>query len=220
VQILDKLALLVGLLIGITVHECSHAWSASKLGDPTARSLGRVTLNPLAHLDPLGTLFMVYSLLGGFGFGWGKPTPVNPVYLKPDSRVGMALVAIAGPISNILVALVFAIPLRLTMVFGLPLPGELSLLLTYVILANISLAVFNVLPIPPLDGFSVLLGILSQIRARWSYEATHALTMLAAQGPLVLIAVLMLDYVIPGRGILGTVMLPPLRLLFRLIVGS
>jgi Zn-dependent protease len=158
-SILSKVALLIGLLIGITVHECAHAWSANELGDSTARYQGRVTLNPLAHLDPLGSLLMLYSLLAGFGIGWGKPTPVNPFNLRYGPYFGLAITSVAGPISNILVAIVFAIPLRL----GLPMPGELSLFILYVIVANISLAVFNLIPIPPLDGFSILRGILSQM---------------------------------------------------------
>jgi Zn-dependent protease len=220
IQLLVKIALLVGVLIGITVHECAHAWTASKLGDPTARSLGRVTLNPLAHLDPLGTILMLYSVMIGFGIGWGKPTPVDPRYLKFGPRVGMAIVAIAGPISNIVTAILFAIPLRLTQSIDLSLPGYLPVFLDAIIWANLGLAVFNVLPIPPLDGFSVLLGILSQIRARWSYEVSHFLNMVASQGPLVLIAILMLSYALPiPGGILGAVMGPPLELLHRLIVG-
>ncbi len=220
IQLLVKIALLIGVVIGITVHECAHAWSANKLGDPTARSLGRVTLNPLAHLDPLGTILMLYTVLIGFGIGWGKPTPVDPRYLKFGPRTGMAIVAIAGPISNILTAIIFAIPLRLTQSVALPLPGYLPVFLDAIIWANLGLAVFNVLPIPPLDGFSVLVGILSQIRARWSYELSHALNMVAAQGPLVLIAILMLSYALPiPGGILGVVMGPPLDLLHRLIVG-
>ena len=125
IQLLAKIALLVGVLIGITVHECAHAWTANKLGDPTARYLGRVTLNPLAHLDPLGTILMLYSVMIGFGIGWGKPTPVDPRYLKFGPRVGMAIVAIAGPISNIITAVVFAVPLRLAVGADLQLPGYL-----------------------------------------------------------------------------------------------
>jgi len=117
-DILSRIALLVGLVIGITVHECAHAWSANELGDPTARYKGRVTLNPIAHLDPMGSLLMLYSLLGGFGIGWGKPTPVNPLNLKYGPRLGLAIVSAAGPISNIVVAIIFAIPLRLGVTAG------------------------------------------------------------------------------------------------------
>ena len=216
--ILNTVALLVGLLIGITVHECAHAWTANQLGDPTARYLGRISLNPIVHLDPVGTLLMLFSLLSGFGIGWGKPTPVNPVYLKYGPRTGMALVAVAGPISNITVAVLFAIPWRLADL-GLPLPGELATLIFFVVSANISLCIFNLLPIPPLDGFSVLVGILSQIRGRWSYQVIQWLRVVEAQGPLVLIAILAMSYVLPGPGILGRLMLPPYLMLRRLILG-
>lgn len=214
-EILSKVALIVGLVIGITVHECAHAWSANELGDPTARYQGRITLNPLAHLDPLGSLLMLYSLLGGFGIGWGKPTPVNPVNLKYGSRMGLALVSVAGPISNVLVAVIFAIPVRL----GLPMPGELSLLILYIIVANLSLTVFNLLPIPPLDGFSILTGILSQIPGLWSYQTAQFFRLVESQGPLLLLGVLALGWMVPGADIFGTLMGPPFRLLFSLIVG-
>ena len=215
-NILEKIALLVGLLIGITVHECAHAWSANELGDPTARYRGRVTLNPIAHLDPMGSLLMLYSLLGGFGIGWGKPTPVNPLNLKYGPRLGMAIVSAAGPLSNILVAVVFAIPLRM----GLRLPGELTILLRYIIAANISLTVFNLLPIPPLDGFAILRGIVSQIRGLWSYPVAEAFRLVEVQGPLIFIGLLFIDWMLPGPGIFGTLMLPPFRALFNLIVGA
>lgn len=218
-DLIQKLAFLVGLVIGITVHEASHAWSASRLGDPTARYQGRVTLNPLAHLDPLGSLMMLYSLLGGFGIGWGKPTPVNPLYLRYGPRTGLALVAIAGPISNILTAMVFAVPLRLAPSMGIELPLGLMIFFYSIVMANLGLAVFNVIPIPPLDGFSVLLGLLSQIRQRWSHELSAQLHRLESYGPMVLLVVLMVDYAMPGRGILGTLIIPPLQLLSRLILG-
>lgn len=215
-SILSKVALLVGLVIGITVHECAHAWSANELGDPTARYQGRISLNPIVHLDPVGTMLMLYSLLVGFGIGWGKPTPVNPRYFKYGPRVGLALVSVAGPLSNILTAIVFALPLRL----GIPLPGTLEIFLWFVVLANIGLAVFNLIPIPPLDGFSILMGILSQIRGWWSFQLTQWLRVVEAQGPLVFIFILMFDWMMPGPGILGTIMGPPIRLLYSLIVGA
>ena len=214
-NILSKVALLVGLVIGITVHECAHAWSANELGDPTARYKGRVTLNPIAHLDPMGSLLMLYSLLGGFGIGWGKPTPVNPLNLRYGPRLGLAIVSAAGPISNILVAIIFAIPFRL----GLSLPGELEILLFYIIVANISLCVFNLLPIPPLDGFSILRGILSQIRGLWSYQMAEAFRLIEVQGPLIFIGLLFVDWMLPVS-IFGTLMGPPFSALFKLIVGA
>jgi Zn-dependent protease len=161
---------------------------------------------------------MVLMAFRGIGIAWGKPTPVNPYHLRHGPRVGMGMVALAGPLSNLLLAAVLAIPLRLR----LPLPGLLDQLVWIVVIANIGLAVFNLLPIPPLDGFSVLMGILSAIGARWAYEWSSTLARLEAQGMMVLFFVLMFDMVIGrllGFSLLGTILGPPTELLIRLIVG-
>jgi Zn-dependent protease len=216
--LLSGIAFLVALIIGVTIHECAHAWMANQLGDPTARLMGRISLNPVVHFDPLGALMMVIMAFQGIGIAWGKPTPVNPYNLRHGPRVGMGMVALAGPLSNLLLAAVIAIPLRL----GLPLPGLLGLLVVTVVSANIGLAVFNLLPIPPLDGFSVLMGILSTIRARWAYEWSSSLARLESQGMMVLFFVLMFDVVIGrslGFSLLGFIMGPPMKLFIRLIVG-
>ncbi|HUP83691.1 MAG TPA: site-2 protease family protein [Candidatus Limnocylindria bacterium] len=153
------------LLIAFPVHEFSHAWVAYRLGDSTARYQGRLTLNPLVHFDPLGgTLLAISVMIGGIGFGWAKPTPVNPYNLRYGRR-GEALVALAGPISNLVMALVVAIPLRLLFAngsFGV-LSSEiagviLTVAITFVVI-DIALLVFNLLPIPPLDGWRALLGL-------------------------------------------------------------
>jgi len=212
------MAFLVALIIGVTIHECAHAWMANQLGDPTARLLGRLSLNPVVHFDPLGALMMVIMAFQRVGIAWGRPTPVNPYHLRHGPRVGMGLVALAGPLSNLLLATVVAIPLRL----GLPLPGLLALLVWTVVIANIGLAVFNLLPIPPLDGFSVLMGILSTIRARWAYEWSSALARLESQGMMVLFFILMFDMVVGrllGFSLLGAILGSPIKLLTRLIVG-
>jgi len=171
VRIADPLLIIsvaLALLISLAFHEASHAFASDKLGDPTARSLGRLTLNPLAHLDPVGTIAMVLSSLAGFGIGWGKPVPVYPQFFRngplaklPNADlVGMALVALAGPVSNLLLATVGAILLS-----GVSDPTSTSdirlnrFLLTFVVV-NVRLAVFNMIPVPPLDGYRVLLGIL------------------------------------------------------------
>jgi Zn-dependent protease len=215
----SSIAFLVALIIGVTVHECAHAWMANRLGDPTARLMGRISLNPMVHFDPLGALMMVIMAFQRVGIAWGKPTPVNPRnFLRHGSRVGMGMVALAGPLSNLLLATVVAIPLRL----GLSLPGLLGLLVWIVVIANIGLAVFNLLPIPPLDGFSVLMGILSTIRARWAYEWSSTLARLESQGMMVLFFILMFDIVIGrllGFSLLGAILGPPIELFRRLIVG-
>ena len=114
-MILDPIFIIVSLIslvLGITIHEFAHALSADLLGDPTPRYQGRLTLNPVAHFDPVGGLMILVSSISGFGFGWGKPVPVNPVNLRYGPRVGLALVSFAGPFSNIVLATLAAAPSR------------------------------------------------------------------------------------------------------------
>lgn len=151
------------VLLGISLHEFSHALSASALGDQTARRLGRVSLNPAVHLDPFGTVLLLIA-----GFGWGKPTPVNPMALR-NGRMGMATVAACGPISNLVIAAALAAPIRFGVVewhapfsstLGWTSGDYVGLFLSFSILLNVILALFNLLPIAPLDGFKVAVGIL------------------------------------------------------------
>lgn len=140
------------------IHEYAHGWAADLMGDPTAKFAGRLTINPVAHIDLWGTILMplvLYFLTGGqFMFAYAKPVPYNPYNLK-NQKWGPALVAIAGPIANFLLAFVFAMVLRL-------IPGSSSLtpLLSIIVFANIMLMVFNLVPIPPLDGSKVLYAVL------------------------------------------------------------
>ncbi len=159
---IEYLLLIPAALIALSVHEYAHGYTAWRLGDPTARSLGRLTLNPLAHLDLWGTVCMVL-----FRFGWAKPVPINPRYFK-NPRKGMALTAAAGPAANLLLALLCALLYRLTWLgAGALLPSVenhiLSYFFTYLAyffllshFLNLSLAVFNLLPLPPLDGSRIL----------------------------------------------------------------
>lgn len=150
------------VLLSLSVHETAHGYMASRLGDPTAKSLGRLTLNPIKHIDPIGFICMVL-----FGFGWAKPVPINTRYFKNPKR-DMALTALAGPLSNILLAFVFAALLRAEFFFVDPHviydDGSVFFwLLQFLSLAiklNITLAVFNLIPIPPLDGSRLLLVVL------------------------------------------------------------
>jgi len=189
-DILSIVISLIVLLFAITVHEASHGWAAYKLGDHTAFSLGRVTLNPLAHIDPIGTILVpiILILFRAPAFGWAKPVPVNPLNLKNPRRDNLWISA-AGPISNLIVAaislmgIVFlkalspnvSIFLRAFLLGrrGLP-PGfypleGLALILFFAALINTYLAVFNLIPIPPLDGGGILMGLLSEEAAR-KYE--------------------------------------------------
>jgi Zn-dependent protease len=163
---LELLALLLPVLIGsMVLHELAHAWVAYRLGDPTAKLMGRLTANPIKHVDPMGTIMFVLSYLSfGFLFGWAKPVPVQPRYFQSPHR-GMAIVAVAGPITNLLLAVPFAVILA-----HAPLQGEL--VITFVYLAfytNILLAVFNMLPIPPLDGSRVVAAFMPrQMADSWA----------------------------------------------------
>ena len=143
--------ILPALLLGLTLHEFAHAYVASRLGDPTAKNLGRLTINPLKHLDPLGTIFLLF-----FHFGWAKPVPVNPFHFKGDRQRGMLWVSLAGPAINLLIAVVTVLLWRIT----LPQGEAVQRILHLIVYINIILAVFNIIPVPPLDGSKILAGIL------------------------------------------------------------
>jgi Zn-dependent protease len=206
---------LLSLVLGITVHEFSHAWSADLLGDPTARYQGRLTLNPIAHLDPIGSLMILVSSLTGFGFGWGKPVPINPVRLRFGPRVGVAITSFAGPFANIVLATLVGAPLRAGLVTA---QVPYAILFT-IVSTNLALAVFNLIPLHPLDGFGVLRGVLGTIRARWAYQLSDLLERLAAYGPMIFMGLIFIDQVLPGRGIIWTILRPPFRLLMWLTTG-
>jgi Zn-dependent protease len=218
-DIVEFLLTMLVLVFSISIHEFSHAWSALQLGDRTAYYQGRVTLNPAAHLDPMGTMMMVVTTLTGFGIGWGKPVPVNPLYLKHGPRVGMAITAAAGPLSNILQAIVWGIPLRLAIHGNLELPELVFKALALAFSVNIGLALFNLIPLFPLDGFSIVRGALATIRTRWAYDVSDFLDRLQPYAPMVLLALIFFDQATPGRGILGTILTVPAEQLTHLILG-
>ena len=182
------------LILSLSVHEAAHAWSANKLGDPTARMLGRLTVNPIAHIDPIGTI--LFPLIGMLSpgvplLGWAKPVPVNMRNLRHPRR-DFAFVALAGPVSNIIMAVVAAVLLSVMsddMAFG-PLTPR-GLLSRFVVL-NVFLAVFNMIPVPPLDGGNVLAGFVPEPVARlidqmrpWGFLVLYALLILGVLDQLV-----------------------------------
>jgi Zn-dependent protease len=157
------------LLVAFPVHEFAHAYVAYRLGDGTSKLFGRLTLNPVVHFDPIGGLFLVITaLFGGLIFGWAKPTPVNPANLR-DRRNGEVLVALAGPASNLIMASIAAVVFRILIAGGVDLPLLVYQVLYYFVVFNIALAVFNMLPIPPLDGANLLWRFLSPQQA-WQWR--------------------------------------------------
>ena len=205
---------LLALLISISIHEFSHAWSAYELGDATARNMGRLTLNPIKHFDPLGAIMILFMAVTGVGIGWGKPVPVNPYNLRTNPRVGMGLTSAAGPFSNLVLAALFAIPLRLGWIES----GLLASFMLVMILVNVGLALFNLIPLPPLDGFNVVQGLLGTFRTRWAYEWGNRLDRLAAYGPMLLLAVLAIGWFTPLNP-LGLILGPVRDALARLLLG-
>lgn len=197
---------LLCFVVSITVHEFAHAWTANRLGDDTARLLGRITLNPVAHFDPIGFLFLLLIALGGGLLGWGKPVPVNPYRLAGGKR-GMALVAAAGPLSNLVIALALGLPIRLLPGVFASLPDLAQRFIGTLVLLNIALVAFNLIPLPPLDGLKILTGFLPDF---W----THTLARIEQYGFVILF---LLFFVAPGV-ILG-ISSPVSGLLQRLILG-
>jgi Zn-dependent protease len=201
------------LLVGFPVHEFAHALAAYRLGDSTAKLFGRLTLNPVAHFDPLGGILLAVSFIGsGFGFGWAKPTPVNPANLAGGRR-GEAMVAAAGPLSNLVLAAAAALPLRFILNTNLAteVPELIILILGLFVYINLVLMIFNLLPIPPLDGSKVLFAFLPP-RLAWQWRP-----ILEQYG---FILLLLLFFLPPGNSIGGQVLGPILNAIFRLLVGG
>lgn len=201
------------LVISISVHEFSHAITGDYLGDPTPRRQGRITLNPLTHLDRLGTLMIVMSSLAGFGIGWGKPVQVNPYNFRTSPRAGMGIVAIAGPISNIILAAIGAIAMRAL----LP-TGYLATFFQFWIIINLALALFNLLPVFPLDGYNVFIAILSLIRQDWARKLSDLWRRQVQYGALFLMLLLILDWQFPALSPIAWIFGAPLNALLNIFL--
>ncbi len=153
---------IVILIFSIVIHEFAHGWMADYLGDPTARHMGRLTLNPIPHIDLIGSIIIPLFLIlsnAGFIIGWAKPVPYNPYNLR-DQKNGPALVGAAGPASNLLLALIFGIIIRVLLLQGVAMNSDMIMLFSVIVFCNILLAVFNLVPIPPLDGSKILFHFL------------------------------------------------------------
>ena len=193
----EMIARVMVLLISFPVHELAHAVVADRLGDPTPRYYGRITLNPVRHLDPVGSAMMLL-----FGFGWAT-TPVNPGRLRGNQQVGSILVSVAGPLSNLALAAVAGLILQF-----LPIDNRtVWMIAANFVYINVLLFVFNLLPIPPLDGFNILANLLP-------VEMRQTLLRIAPYGSLLLLALIFL----PGN-LLGSVIYPPIETISQFLLG-
>jgi Zn-dependent protease len=206
------LVVVVMLGIAFPIHEFAHALAAYRLGDGTAKLMGRLTLNPGAHFDPMGGLLLAATvMLTNFGFGWAKPTPYNPRNLQ-GGHWGEAIVSAAGPISNLVLAIAAAIPLRYIYATGMDV-GFVAVFLDFFVRINLVLMLFNLIPIPPLDGSKVLFAFLNP-RTAWQIRPV-----LEQYGFLILIGAMFLP-IIGGQTLIGVVFTQLLGPLQRLLVGA
>jgi Zn-dependent protease len=201
------------LLIAFTIHEFAHAWSADQFGDDTPRMNGRLTLNPLSHLDPMGSLMLLVV-----GFGWALPVPVNPYALARRSSAALMLVSLAGPLSNFIMAVIAAIPFRLGLVSTIgarAIPGQIlptpSHLLLEFVFINLILMLFNLIPLAPLDGEKIAAYFFPPSMARF-FESIQP------YGPVILLVLVFAGPAL-GFNILGWILGPPMQALMRLLVG-
>lgn len=208
-QQLDTLIFfIVALIIAVTVHEAAHALVAYWQGDQTAKMLGRLTLDPRSHMDPIGTIMLFLV-----GFGWGRPVPYNPNHLK-NGTVSEVLIALAGPASNIITAFILALPARIYVATHAALPeGQVYTFLAVVVTLNIFLAAFNLIPLPPLDGSKVLYLVLESFGvSRWRILS------LEQYGPMILLGLIVMDR-LTNTGILFGI-LEPIIAFLQFLVGA
>jgi Zn-dependent protease len=203
------------LLVAFPVHEFAHAFVAYRLGDSTARLFGRLTLNPIVHFDPIGGFALILTALTGTGliFGWAKPTPVNPMNLR-DRRNGEVWVAIAGPVSNLIMAVIGGIVVRAIVAAQIDTPLVVQQVLLGFVQINVVLAIFNLIPIPPLDGSALLFRVLDP-RTAWQLRP-----LLAQYGFLILFVIFFLPIIPPGESIGAKVIGPAVENVTRFLVGA
>ncbi|MEW6276101.1 MAG: site-2 protease family protein [Bacillota bacterium] len=195
----EMLLMVPAIVLGLTFHEFAHGWTADRLGDPTARYQGRLTLNPAAHIDVIGLIMLFIA-----GFGWAKPVPVNPVNLRGNMRRSMMVVSLAGPAANMVLAVAGAVALGLGL-WQVPLWREIFMA---IIRINVVLAVFNLLPVPPLDGSKILAGLLPG-RQQWLYTLEN-------YGVIILLVLLFTGVI--GK-VLGIIIFPVYRFLIGIATG-
>jgi Zn-dependent protease len=200
------LAMIVILLFGFPIHELSHAWVAYRLGDNTAKHQGRLTLNPLKHLDPLGSIMLLVTQ----AIGWARPVPVNPYHLRYGPRVGHAIVSAAGPASNLLMAAFVAILWRLGVFQGMPFAVQQFVFIWVGV--NAALFLFNLIPLAPLDGSAVLTGLVGA-------RGAELLRPLQTYGPFILMGLFLLSWVSPQLNFLGRYLGEGVSAISRLLLG-
>ncbi|MFP4460450.1 MAG: site-2 protease family protein [Candidatus Zixiibacteriota bacterium] len=203
-KIADMILWIPPILLALTVHEFFHGYVAFRLGDPTAKHEGRLTLNPLKHLDPLGTIALVI-----FHFGWAKPVPVNPYYLR-NPRRDMIFVALAGPLSNLAMAILFGILVKFNYMGMVSYPEVLFKMLVFGMYINVILMAFNLIPIPPLDGSKILFGLTD--------ISDQNQMMLQRFGPMILIGIIFLGNM-TGFSILSIIISPFLSVFRAIFMG-
>jgi len=210
--VVPSIVLAMFLLVAFPIHEFAHAFAAFQLGDGTARLMGRLTLDPRAHFDPTGALLLAVSLLAfGRGIGWAKPTPYNPMNLR-GGRWGEAIVSLAGPLSNFILAIAAAIPLRYIIATGMDVPVLFQVLYLFIVI-NLLLMVFNLIPIPPLDGSKVLYAFLDP-RTSWQVRSV-----LEQYGIFILLAAIFLPIFPGGNTLIGVIFDEVFNPLIAIVIG-
>lgn len=214
-NLIDIVIWLMAVLLSLTIHEYAHAKYADWAGDPTPRAKGRVTLNPIAHLDPLGTLLIIVVAISGYGIGWGKPVPINPGYFRHPRR-DWVMCAFWGPLSNLLLAIPCALIVRLMLAAGTV--PEMSVFFDFfvsMVLVNVGLALFNMIPLHPLDGSKVLSGFLADVydQRYWGWQLMY--------GPIILMVTVVILPIVTDGAIrpLWLILGPLYELVYRILLS-